>query len=97
MLLAVTSALLTVIAAGSTAIHLGDTAHDLARALARGVPESQVLVTAQGMAPQALVQISGDQALVEVLVTQEIDVPVPLLDRFSITIERTATAPREST
>ena len=96
VLLAITSALLTVIAAGSTAIHLGDTAHDLARALARGVPEAQVRETAQRVAPSAHVQIAGGQALVEVSVTQEIDVPVPLLDRFSITIERSSTAPVES-
>ena len=96
VLLAITSALLTVIAAGSTAIHLGDTAHDLARALARGVPEAQVRETAQRLAPDARVAIFGNGSLVKVTVTQEIDVPVPLLDRFTFTIDRSATAPRES-
>lgn len=96
VLLSIASALLTAIAVGSTTIALGDTAHDLARALARGVPEAQVLATADRVAPNASVQISGESGLVEVSISQEIDVPVPLFDLFSFTIERSATAPQES-
>lgn len=97
VLLSVASLLLTSIAVGSTAIHLGDTAHDLARALARGVPENQVLATAEQLAPNAHVAVTADSGLVEVTVTQEIDIPVPLLDRFSFTIDRSATVPQELT
>ena len=96
VLLSVTAALLTAIAVGSTAIHLGDTAHDLARALARGVPETEVVDSAQKAAPNAHFALSGDSDLVEVTATQEINVPLPLFDRFSFTIEREATVPRES-
>ena len=96
VLIAITTALLTAIAVGSTAIHLGDAAHDIARALARGVPQAQVLATVHGLAPDARVAIFGNGSLVKVTVTQEIDVPVPLLDRFTFTIDRSATAPRES-
>lgn len=96
LLLAVTAMLLTALAIGSTAIQLGDAAHDLARALARGVPEYEVLATATAVVPNASFDISGDQGLVHVQARQEIDIPVPLLDRFSFTIERAVTAPRES-
>lgn len=96
VLLSVTSLLLTAIAVGSTAIRLGDTAHDLARALARGVSETEVLQTAEQVAPGAQVDVSTHDGLVEVLVAQVIDIPVPLLDRFKFTIERSATVPQES-
>ncbi len=96
VLLSITSVLLTAVAVGSTAIQLGDTAHDLARALARGVPEVEVLATAHQVAPNAELEISADSGLVVVSVSQEIDVPIPLFDRFSFTIERSATAPQES-
>ncbi len=96
VLLAVASVLLTAIAVGSTAVHLGDTAHDVARAIARGVPESDALGSAHLAAPDARLAVSGDAELVEVTVTQDVDLPVPLLDRFSFTIDRTATVARES-
>lgn len=96
VLLSVTSVLLTAVAVGSTAIQLGDTAHDLARALARGVPEVEVIATASQMAPNAELEISADSGLVEVSLRQEIDLPIPLFDRFSFTIERSAAAPQES-
>ncbi len=95
VLLSIASVLLTAIAVGSTAIHLGDTAHDLARALARGVPEVEVLSTAHQVAPDADVHVTADSGLVEVVVSQDIDVPVPLLDRFSFSIERSAAVPSE--
>jgi len=96
VLLSVASLLLTAIAVGGTAIRLGDTAHDLARALARGVSKTEVLETAGQVAPGAQVDVSAFDGLVEVSVAQEIDIPVPLLDRFNFTIERSATVPQES-
>ena len=97
VLISFASVLLTAIAVGSTAIHLGDTAHDLARALARGVPEAEVMTTAAQVAPSAKVEVKANGGFVEVTVTQEIDIPVPLLDRFSFTIDRSAAVPQEST
>lgn len=95
VLLAFTALALTAMAITSTALHLGDSAHDLARALARGVPASQVYAAAAQIAPDAVVDITDDEGSVEVTLRQEVSIPVPLLQRFSISLKRSATAPQE--
>ena len=95
VLVAFAAMALTAIAITSTALHLGDSAHDLARALARGVPEGDVLTAAAHVTPEAVVDIAEGDETIDVTLSQEIDIPVPILERFSFTIRRSATAPRE--
>ena len=95
VLLAVTVVFLTTIQLGITAVHLTDTAHDLARALARGVTQSQINEQVSAEAPDAQLLLSNTDASVTVTLRQDIDVPIPILSRFSFTFERSATAPIE--
>jgi len=95
VLLSVTVVFLTTISLGITAVHLSDTAHDLARALARGASPSQISDQANKEAPDARLILSNTQASVTVTLRQDIDVPIPILSRFSFTFERSVTAPLE--
>lgn len=95
VLLAVTVVFLTTIQLGITAVHLTDTAHDLARALARGVSQSQISDQASLEAPDAQLTLSNIDDSVTVTLSQDIDVSIPILSRFSFTFERSATAPLE--
>jgi Flp pilus assembly protein TadG len=95
VLLGVTMVFLTTIQLGITAVQLTDTAHDLARALARGESQSQINEQANVQAPSAQLTLSNTEASVTVTLSQDIDVPIPILSRFSFTFERSATAPLE--
>ena len=95
VLLGVTMVFLTTIQLGITAVQLTDTAHDLARALARGESQSQINEQANVQAPSAQLTLSNTEASVTVTLSQDINVPVPILSRFSFTFERSATAPFE--
>jgi orotate phosphoribosyltransferase-like protein len=95
VLLAVTVVFLTTIQLGITAVHLTDTAHDLARALSRGVSQSEITTQANLETPNAQLLLSGTDESVTVTLSQDIEVPVPILSKFSFTFERSATAPVE--
>jgi Flp pilus assembly protein TadG len=95
VLLSVTVVFLTAIQLGITAVHLTDTAHDLARALARGASQSQVNEQVSVEAPDARLTLVSTDGSVTVTLSQDIDVPVPILSKFSFTFERSATAPLE--
>jgi Flp pilus assembly protein TadG len=95
VLLSVTVIFLTTIQLGVTAVHLTDSAHDLARALARGASQSQIDEQVSAEAPDARLTLVSTDASVTVTLSQDIDVPIPILSRFSFTFERSATAPVE--
>ena len=95
VLLSVTVVFLTTIQLGITAVHLTDTAHDLARALSRGVSQSEITEQANLETPNAQLSLSGTDQNVTVTLSQDIEVPVPILSKFSFTFERSATAPVE--
>ena len=95
VLLSVTVVFLTTIQLGITAVHLTDTAHDLARALSRGVSQSEITEQANLETPNAQLNLSTTDQNVTVTLSQDIEVPVPILSKFSFTFERSATAPVE--
>jgi len=95
-LLAVTAVFLTAMQVGITSLHLTDSAHDYARALARGVTAEQTEDQARREVPLADLTLELAPGVVTVTLAQDIDVPIPLLSRFSMTIERSASVASES-
>lgn len=96
VLISLTVLLLTGIQTGMTALHLADTAHDLARGLARGISAEEIQLQANTQAPDAeLAMIEGNH-MVTVQLSQQVSVPIPLFSHFSFYIDRSATAPLES-
>ena len=96
VLIALTVLLITGVQTGMTSLHLADTAHDLARGLARGISPDEIQRQANSQAPDAeLTMTQGDQ-MVTVNLNQEVSVPIPLFSRFSFTLDRSATAPLET-
>ena len=95
VLLALTILMITGIQVGMTALHLTDTAHDLARGLARGISLDEIQVQAHSQAPNAELTLTQADQSITVGLSQEVSVPVPLLSRLSFHLDRTATAPLE--
>jgi hypothetical protein len=95
VLAGVTLALLWGLGLGITALALGDTARNAARAIARGEPADQVAGWVSSQAPRAQVHIHDQGDLVTVLLTQEFLVPVPVLDGAGTTVRQSATAAKE--
>lgn len=94
-LAAVTLALLWGLGLGITALSLGDTARHAARALARGDSPAQVAGWIQAQAPRAQARIQDEGGTVTVLLSQDVTVPVPILDGVGTTIRQSATAAKE--
>jgi hypothetical protein len=92
VLLALTILMITGIQVGMTALHLTDTAHDLARGLARGISLDEIQVQAHSQAPDAELTLTQAEESVTVGLSQEVSVPVPLFSRLSFHLDRSATA-----
>jgi Flp pilus assembly protein TadG len=95
VLLALTVLLLTAIQVGMTALHLTDTAHDLARGLARGISFEEIQHQAQVQAPDAQLTLSQADQAITVSLSQEVSLSVPLFSQLSFTLDREVTAPLE--
>lgn len=94
-LLAIAMALLWALGIGTTTLALSDAAGQAARAAARGESAAVVAGLAAQAAPRAEVAVQQTHSLVNVVLTQRVSVPLPLLEGFAITIRRSATAARE--
>ena len=95
VLLAITVLLMAGIQVGMTALHLTDTAHDLARGLARGISIEEIQHQAQVQAPDAQLTFSQADQMVTVSLSQEVSLQVPLFSQLSFTLDREVTAPLE--
>ncbi len=94
-LLAVGVALLWGLSIGSTILALSSTAHEAARAIARGDSPASVAALAAAGAPRAQVQVDEGSDLVSVALSQQVSIPLPLLEGYRLTVHRSATAARE--
>lgn len=94
-LLAIGIALLWALGVATTTLALSDAAGQAARAAARGEPAGVVAGLAAQAAPRAQVAVQMGESLVSVALTQQVSIPLPLLDGLAITIQRSATAARE--
>ena len=95
VLLAITVLLLAGIQVGITALHLTDTAHDLARGLARGISIEEIQHQAQEQAPDAQLTLSQADQMITVSLSQDVSLQVPLFSKLSFTLDREVTAPLE--
>lgn len=94
-LLAIGVALLWGLSVGSTILALSGTAHEAARAVARGDSPASVAALAAAGAPRAQVEVAEGSDLVSVALSQQVSIPLPLLEGFRMTVHRSATAARE--
>lgn len=94
-LIAVGVALLWGLGIGTTMLSLSDAAHQAARAVARGASPDEVAQLAAQAAPQADVRVQQGDALVQVALSQQVSLPIPILDGYEVTVSRSATAARE--
>lgn len=94
-LIAIGIALLWALGVGTTALALADAAGQAARAAARGESAAVVAGLASQAAPRAQVAVQMGESLVSVALSQQVSVPLPLLDGLAVTVERSATAARE--
>ncbi len=96
VLLALTVLLLACLQIGMTALHLTDTAHDLARGLARGISVEEIQSEASTQAPSAELTLTNTDQFVTVTLSQDVSVPVPVFSNLSFTLERSVSAPVEA-
>lgn len=94
-LLSIGVALLWGLSIGSTILALSGTAHEAARAIARGDSPASVAALAAAGAPRAQVQVDEGSDLVSVVLSQQVSIPLPLLEGYRMTVQRSATAARE--
>jgi hypothetical protein len=81
----------------STSLQLGDAARTAARALARGESMPDVLDRARSAVPGADVSVGTGGDLIEVIVSEEVSAPVPILRGLGVTITQRVAVPREWT
>lgn len=94
-LLAIGIALLWALGVGTTTLALSDAAGQAARAAARGESAAVVAGLAAQAAPRAQVAVQAGESLVSVVLSQQVSIPLPLLDGLAVTVQRSATAARE--
>ncbi len=95
LLTAVAVALAWGIALGGTSLALADVARQAARDVARGVPVSEALASAQEAARDAQVWVEDAGSSIVVVAEQEVVGPGPILDGIHLTLSQRVAVPRE--
>lgn len=94
-LLMIIIALMWMATLGLSHSRAADLAQQAARSLARGMDSGAVHDTVERVLPGAQLGVTATEEHVDVMVSQEVSPPVPLLRGFSITVQGRATALRE--
>lgn len=97
VLLAVAMALSWGLALGGTALSLSDAARQVARDVARGVDSATAVATVHRALPEARIDLRLMDQWAQVIVTQDVAGPAPLLSGVHVTLTQTVLVPREWT
>jgi len=95
LLIAVALALAWALSLGSTALRLADTARQVAREIARGVPAADAIAAAQDSAPGAVVRVVAEGSTVTVVAERTVTAPVPVLRDLSVPLRQAVSIPAE--